>query len=1309
MRNFFLNALAMVAFTMPALAETMTIGSTAYEVTRTEQQVAKGVKYTVLNFPNRSYTGYTGGSRVHVIEADLSDPSVSIELANHNSLSGTRTLNTHASEISSSSKKAVAGANANFWITSETPWKKQMPTMPWGVAVRNGVMYTEPNAKSLPHCGGPSVTGLIAVDNNGRVIIDRLKPQAADNTVGSGFQFTAYHKRIAHRLDLDMCNRMVNAGTASIYTKEYGATKAFKPVDSNCDIVEGVSTEVLLDFAEAESWHIGGSTKFIVKEVRNNAGTGTLGDHDLAIVGRDSYASVLSAYYTPGDEIEIETFMNFENRGTPAAIAQATSGNVIAMTDGVFNAAHVNPAPINGNSTYNKNSNERTVYATNPEGNKLWILVCEHNVKQTKKYFGFNLEQMCDIARNLGATDATQVDCGGSAQMWAGGAQVSQSYDSSGTRGVYSGLFVLSTDLGSIQTVNPDLEPEPETPEASWQDRLSATYNGNRGNIAYNLSSSGDPINGYDITYTLTGSVKNVAINLTNIDDNSVITLSGTTAKGVNKVHIAPSQLDKDASYNWDVTVTSNPVTGCGAWATYKTVKADSRCGVGIVTNPESGAFGKIIISQGYANGLTLLTPEMSEIGRYHQGFSPWNATNRSDTYRVAMRDGAVAYVNCFSDKGAGFWKFDPESPETAPTNLSEGTNDGKGCITYNGAVTGTGASGIGFTGQGASTRLWAFAEDWPTGNSSYKGIVARWDIGNAEKITTAVNAAYDQFVGTGLFANQNVNFTPYKEGVFLAQNRTDGMNNTTCPGFIYTDIYGTVHYNSASQRDIIPACGGSVAITADGSMMAIPQAKGMNIRLYSVTWNGMVPTLDYLGEIPNSSNSTSGEISQMVFDIAGNLYAFYRSATASENGVKVFAIANSQPTATTPAKSAFLIVGPEDEGGDTGEEKPQPVGDGKITDLQLRWIYSTNVGNLADAPWFLSSGTPTRDMCYADGKVYVLNAAAGGRSINILNAEDGKQSGSLSVDGISGGTIPLANLKALGNTVIGSNMAGATGELKIYKWNNDNSAPEIWFNTTAHGGVEVGRQMNTFGTMDDGIIAFGNYTSASAVNHVVYFTVKNGVVNPTPVVIELGKLGGNASNQHVIFEHDGSFWLIHKDAYPVHFSPTGQKIEEVKAAHLSGGKVYGTGGTVFHYGRYKYLAMTATLGSATSSAWGNGTMHLLDITNGTDNSTEIGKYPAEGFGAAAWGGVGVNTVHHSISDDGSKVAFYSLVPSQGIAKYEFVGLPTDVEIIGADDSNDSDEAQWFNLQGIKVNPENLAPGIYIRKQGSKADKVLVK
>ena len=51
----------------------------------------------------------------------------------------------------------------------------------------------------------------------------------------------------------------------------------------------------------------------------------------------------------------------------------------------------------------------------------------------------------------------------------------------------------------------------------------------------------------------------------------------------------------------------------------------------------------------------------------------------------------------------------------------------------------------------------------------------------------------------------------------------------------------------------------------------------------------------------------------------------------------------------------------------------------------------------------------------------------------------------------------------------------------------------------------------------------------------------------------------------------------------------------------------------------------------------------------------------------------------------------------------------TGVDSITAEDAANDADARFFNLQGVEVPADRLAPGIYIRQAGSKATKVLVK
>lgn len=55
------------------------------------------------------------------------------------------------------------------------------------------------------------------------------------------------------------------------------------------------------------------------------------------------------------------------------------------------------------------------------------------------------------------------------------------------------------------------------------------------------------------------------------------------------------------------------------------------------------------------------------------------------------------------------------------------------------------------------------------------------------------------------------------------------------------------------------------------------------------------------------------------------------------------------------------------------------------------------------------------------------------------------------------------------------------------------------------------------------------------------------------------------------------------------------------------------------------------------------------------------------------------------------------------------VGDANGIEMVGAEMINANAPVEFFNIQGIRVNPETAGPGLYIRRQGNKAVKVLVR
>lgn len=49
------------------------------------------------------------------------------------------------------------------------------------------------------------------------------------------------------------------------------------------------------------------------------------------------------------------------------------------------------------------------------------------------------------------------------------------------------------------------------------------------------------------------------------------------------------------------------------------------------------------------------------------------------------------------------------------------------------------------------------------------------------------------------------------------------------------------------------------------------------------------------------------------------------------------------------------------------------------------------------------------------------------------------------------------------------------------------------------------------------------------------------------------------------------------------------------------------------------------------------------------------------------------------------------------------------VDSVIMDNVADDSAARYYNLNGVLVNPDNLAPGIYIRKQQGETKKILIK
>ena len=109
----------------------------------------------------------------------------------------------------------------------------------------------------------------------------------------------------------------------------------------------------------------------------------------------------------------------------------------------------------------------------------------------------------------------------------------------------------------------------------------------------------------------------------------------------------------------------------------------------------------------------------------------------------------------------------------------------------------------------------------------------------------------------------------------------------------------------------------------------------------------------------------------------------------------------------------------------------------------------------------------------------------------------------------------------------------------------------------------------------------------------------------------------------------------------------------------------------------------------------------LLKVSNPMievyDNAPDLGK----------WGMPDV--CHYKDGDNVRKVynVYFQGENKNYCLTWEVKGDESGISDIVSD--GDNAPAEWFNLQGVRVSGDNLAPGIYIKRQGSKTVKVLVK
>lgn len=409
-------------------AETVTLADKEYEInTLIDRQLGPGVRYTRFRLPSYPLN-------VNLLRIDVANPYNSIETTQaSDKLYGTESLVTAAKRQSSTGHQALAGANANFWcVDNQPPYSDQLKGVTYNGNLRNGKIITETNMTNDQWNGGYMHTGITGITTDGRALSGNFKWAGSISSEATG------------ELQFNSANKLVRDGELSIYNSYYGTTRTFRCVNQvtgsngkqTFEIIPNSATEVYLTLNPGQQWSAGNPIEFTVADVKTDAGNGTLGSYDLALVGRGDKKEAL-AKLTAGDKVTLK-YSWITLGDDPVCFTNLVGGNAQVMINGEL-------TKYNTTETYNSQIYSRTGYGTDADGKTLYIMVID---KATDPIYGSSAgcstTIMCQLLKTLGCVNVTNFDAGGSAEMLVNGSIINKTTEGN-PRAVANGMIVYNT------------------------------------------------------------------------------------------------------------------------------------------------------------------------------------------------------------------------------------------------------------------------------------------------------------------------------------------------------------------------------------------------------------------------------------------------------------------------------------------------------------------------------------------------------------------------------------------------------------------------------------------------------------------------------------------------------------------------------------------------------------------------------------------------------------------------------------------------------------------------------------------------
>ena len=300
-------------------------------------------------------------------------------------------------------------------------------------------------------------------------------------------------------------------------------------------------------------------------------------------------------------------------------------------------------------------------------------------------------------------------------------------------------------------------------------------------------------------------------------------------------------------------------------------------------------------------------------------------------------------------------------------------------------------------------------------------------------------------------------------------------------------------------------------------------------------------------------------------------------------------------------------------------------------------------------------AGYNVRDFAVLNGELWCIyvNGESSRIAIKLIDGKTFEAIKDININGISGGTFPLACIRRMGNQIVACN--GVSGlYLKVYRWKDKNSAPDVILSLSNFKNLQG---MGVSGDMNNGKLYFlrGEDGTNTGSTTLCIFTVTNGRVNATPTIITLAsKVKAGLRQFSIMPMENGTLWLTTNDCYGYHINESDGSVIEEFSGKFFGAK-NGIGQKHFTFLDRKLAVSTnycndvSKIETDFTASWTKPVMSLVDYTEGV-GAKQKSLLPLWGapLSTASQSLIATTGADYEISDNGNRLDVWGLDPIGG-------------------------------------------------------------